>query len=187
MLNEVQEYAMEKFAGDISQVKDFMDGFIKEAAPVSPLSPSGRNPDLEQEKFDFEQRNKGPYGSLRNGFMGEAGKGLGGLLLSLGIGGAGVLYKKINRGNLHVQFLASLEKAIAGNHIIHEAPRDKVMQYANTLFRFAPNVSTDVNVLTAVLTNAIHGDGIDPMTIKTLTDLEGRYAENDSFSPKTYI
>lgn len=174
MLNKVRNYAMEKFAGDMSQVEDFMEGFEKTAASgASPNPPGGDS--------------RSPLGQIRSGFSDQLGKGLGGLFLSLGLGGAGMIYKKVNSNHLHSQFLEALEHAIAGNHIIHEAPKEKVMQYANTLFRFAPNVATDVNVLTAVLTNAIHGDGIDPMTIKTLTDLEGRFTENDSFSPKTYI
>jgi hypothetical protein len=198
MLNKVKELALIKFAGDQEAADEFVKGFIKVAmATEAPRSRSFsastsdvaamRKIELDERKHDFEVRQKGTLGTVRNSFMGELGKGTGNLLVTLGIAGVGSVYKGIQNNNLHTKFLTSLEKAISSNQIIKSAKKEKVLEYANTIFKFAPNVATDVNLLTAILTNSIHGDGIDPMTIKTLTELEGRFSENDSFSPKTYI
>jgi hypothetical protein len=59
-----------------------------------------------------------------------------------------------------------------------DADRGRVKGYADTVFRFAPNVASDVNLLTSILANAVHGESIDPMTIKTLTELENRFTSN---------
>jgi hypothetical protein len=200
MLNKVRQYAMEKFAGDKNLAEDFVKGFAKEAMStprpqtmaqeLKDAATHQLNVDklrLDQSKFDMERKTKDGLGPARSGFMNEVGKGMGNLVLTLGIAGVGKVYNNISMDRLHTKFLAALEKAIQSNHLIGEADRSKVMQYANTLFKFAPNIATDVNVLTSVLSNAIHGEGIDPATIKALTDIEGRFAENDSFSPKTYI
>lgn len=88
---------------------------------------------------------------------------------------------------MHTKFLQTLANAIANSRILREADKEKVIRYGETVFDFAPNVAMDQNLLTAVLTNAIHGDGIDPMTIKTLTELENRHSQNSSFSPKDFI
>jgi hypothetical protein len=185
MLNKVRQYAMEKFAGDKNLAEDFVKGFAKEA--MSTPRPQTMAQELKDAATHMERKTKDGLGPARSGFMNEVGKGMGNLVLTLGIAGVGKVYNNISMDRLHTKFLAALEKAIQSNHLIGEADRSKVMQYANTLFKFAPNIATDVNVLTSVLSNAIHGEGIDPATIKALTDIEGRFAENDSFSPKTYI
>ena len=137
-------------------------------------------------------RAKGPQaketlgGSMIMGLGKALGEGVGGVLISAGIQGVANLASIVGENNLHTKFLESLANAIQSNRIIKEANKDRVRQYAETIFKFAPNVATDPNLLSSILANAIHGEGIDPMTIKTLTDLESRYKENTTFSPKSY-
>lgn len=163
MLEKIKEIAMEKFAGDEQLAEAFVEGFAKEA-------------------FDLGEFNKGVGGAI--------GKGIGGTMIGLGLAGFGKALNNVRMGGLHNQFMASLEHAISTNPVLREADRNKVVGYAETVFKFAPHVSTDANLLSAILANAVHGEVIDPMTIRTLSDLEGRYVENGSsgnFSPKTYV
>lgn len=199
MLQKVREYAMVKFAGDKASVDQFVAGFVKEA--MSSATPPGRNSaadaaklrqteldyELAKDKHEFDVRTRGGLAPMRTGFLSEAGKGMANLAVTLGVAGVGKIYSNIQKGNLHSRFLKAVEKTIASNEMIRNADPKKVMEYANTIFRFAPNVATDVNVLNAVLTNAIHGEVMDTTTLKALTDLESRYTENSSFTPKTYI
>lgn len=162
MLEKVKQYAMEKYAGDETLANEFVEGFQKEAAEAG----------------------------LLNSAIGAVGKGIGGLAVGLGIHGLNQAFAGAERAGLHTQFLGALAKAIAGNRILREAEKQKVEQYAETIFKFAPHVACDPNLLSSILANAIHGEGIDPMTIKTLGDLEGRFIENrgaGGFSPKSYV
>jgi len=193
MLKKVEEYALEKFAGDKDLVKEFVDGFVKSAMANSsgPFSGVGasQSPSFMRNVIN---KAKGPQaketlgGSMIMGLGKALGEGVGGVLISAGIQGVANLASIVGENNLHTKFLESLANAIQSNRIIKEANKDRVRQYAETIFKFAPNVATDPNLLSSILANAIHGEGIDPMTIKTLTDLESRYKENTTFSPKSY-
>jgi hypothetical protein len=172
MLEKVKEYALEKFAGDEGLAEEFVKGFTKEAmaspaqrAATAGGGGGGRLPATIE-------------GSMREGLGKQLGSGLAGLLLSGGVGATAYAMNQVKRSNLHSQFLQSLEQALASNRILREANRDKVKQYAETIFKFAPNVAADVNLLNSILANAVHGEGIDPMTIKTLTELENRFTTN---------
>lgn len=165
---------MEKFAGDTNAVKEFVEGFAKAASFLSASRGSGTN-----------TKSMGDEVVLG---MGEAiGKGMGSLGLALGATAIGTLYGAAKDMNLHNLFLKALERAVNSNTILKEASKERVIQYAETIFKFAPNVATDANLLSSILANAVHGEGIDPMTIKTLTELESKYKDNRSFSPKTYV
>jgi hypothetical protein len=199
MLEQVKQLAMEKFTGDAAQADAFVNSFVKEAmATKGPAGPTGRpygspytNPAAVihgSPTGGGSKLNKDSLkGSMLMGLGGELGKGLGGLLISGGVAGIGAAARMINNDSLHTKFLSALERAISSNRILRESNKEKVHQYAETVFRFAPNVSTDTNILTSVLTNAIHGESMDPATLKMLVELEGRVSDNNSFSPKTYI
>ena len=162
MLKEIRKFGLEKYAGDQKLADEFVNGFIKAA-------------------FDITKFNEG-IGSAID-------KGIGATAIGMGIAGLGMAMKNVEMGALHTQFLTSLEHAIAVNPVLKQADPKRVVDYAETIFKFAPNVSTDANLLSSILANAIHGDGIDPMTIRTLADLESRYSDNkgSTFSPKTYV
>lgn len=185
---------MEKFAGDTTQADAFVNAFVKEAMADQQGSrgrPYG-NPPVTVHNVPTGggggNINKNSLkGSMLMGLGGELGKGLGGLLVSGGVAGIGVAARLINKDSLHTKFLAALERAISTNRILKESNKAKVHQYAETVFKFAPNVATDPNLLSSILANAIHGESMDPMTMKTLVELESRFEDNNAFSPKTYL
>lgn len=175
MLKEVKELGLEKFAGNAELADHFVAGFIsqvmleKEAAAQHTNAP-----------FDAVQE-------LSKGFLSETGKSVGGMAVGMGLSGIAGGVRFVTDHFRYNKFLKALAQAISGSHILQSAPKAKVENYADTIYKFAPNVATDPNLLQSVLTNAVHGDGIDIMTIKSLTDLEGRWSDNSSFSPKTYV
>ena len=123
---------------------------------------------------------------LSGGIAGAMGKGIGGMVTSLGAVGVGSAYKHVANLATHSRFLQALEFAVKHNRNLQEVDRAKILQYAETIFKFAPNVSTDPNILTSTLVNAVLGDGMDIQTIKTLTELEAKYTDNNAFSVKDY-
>lgn len=165
MLEKVKQYAMEKYAGDEKLAAQFVAGFEKQAVDAG----------------------------FASAVTGAVGKGLGGLAVGLGLHGLNQAFSAATQGNLHTKFLEALARAIAMNPRLREEPKERVENYAETIFKFAPHVSCDANLLSTILANAVQGHegaGIDPMTIKTLGDLESRFIENRSagaFSPKTYV
>ena len=182
MLEQVKEYAMKKYAGDLEKVAAFVAGFEKEAATTQTRfnTPTGS---VTTTATPFRD-------SLTDGVLGAVGKGIGGLAVGLGIHGLNTAMGHVQEGQLRTQFLSALASAISSNVVLRQANKAKVEQYAETIFKFAPHVSADPNLLSSILANAIHGEGIDPMTIKTLGDLEGRFLENRSgggFTPKSYV
>lgn len=188
MLDKVREMGMIKFAGDKAAVDHFVDSFVdhmqtKQAGFLDSMLnlPTGQGHQANSSRPADTAAH-----AITKGLSTSIGQGIGGLVLSLGTATAGTLYNNVRSQALHSKFLQALEKAYRNNRILTESPKEKILDYAETIFKYAPNVATDSNLLTSILTNAIHGDGIDPMTIKTLTELEGRYTDNTSFNPKSY-
>lgn len=167
MLNKIKQLGLEKFAGDAVMANAFVQGFTRQA--------------LTKQAFDLSEFNKGVGGAI--------GKGLGATAMGAGLHVLNKAVNSVQMGGLHNQFMSSLEHAVATNPVLKQADHERVLNYAETVFKFAPHVATDANLLSSILANAVHGDGIDPMTIRTLTDLDGKYMENHSstFSPKTYV
>lgn len=208
MLELLHKCAMEHCNGDEALAGHFLNGFLKEAAAgnnaysdwlnAGGARPTkGWDPDIRWIREAATEAVKGGdsapshmAGSFQKGLFEALGKGLSGIGVGLGIHGLSMAASSIGNASLHTSFLQALEKAIAMNPVLKGADKQKTAQYAETVFKFAPHVATDPNLLSSILANAIHGEGIDPMTIKTLGDLEARYVENKSgnlFSPKTYV
>lgn len=182
--NKIKEYALLKFAGDEKATEEFVEGFMKESGILDKALASATSGG-----FDIQKGGKHPdtlAQTINKGFGSSMGQGLGSLAIAAGTASIGSMYNRVHGMALHSKFLQALERAYQGNRILKESSKEKVLQYAETVFKFAPNVATDSNLLSSILANAIHGDGIDPMTIKTLTELEGRYSDNTTFNPKTY-
>lgn len=173
MLNKIAHLGLEKFNGDQQLAGEFVKGFVKQALSMPPAGSLGHH----------------MLGEASGGLASAIGKSLGATGVALGLAGIGAAVNAVSSSSLHTKFLTALETAVQKSVVLRQADPDKVHQYAETVFKFAPNVATDPNLLASILANAIHGDGIDPMTIRTLSDLEGRYAENKSniFSPKKYV
>lgn len=168
VLDKIKELGLSQFPGNDAMADEFVKGFTKQAFG---------GPETFGESFS-----KGVGGGL--------GKGVGGMAVGLGLHGVSAMLNSVRSDRLHTEFLAALQRAIASNPVLKGANKEKVKNYAETVFRFAPNVATDSNLLSSVLANAIHGEGIDPMTVRSLTDLESRYSESLAapiFSPKSYV
>lgn len=180
--NKIRQYGMLKFAGDKQAVEHFVDGFMKEAGLMDILSTATGGGSGQGGIRPADTLGQ----TITKGFGSSMGQGLGSLAVSMGTTSVGSLYNSVKGAALHSKFLQALERAYQGNRILKESPKEKVLQYAETIFKFAPNVATDSNLLSSILANAIHGDGIDPMTIKTLTDLEKVHEGNVTFNPKNY-
>lgn len=189
MLEKIKQLALEKCAGDEKLAAEFLEGFYDEILTKQAAFgiPSG-----DALKGAAGAVGKGLLGLGENAFKsyGEGlGKGLAGVTLGLGVTGLVSSVKSIQNDHLHTEFVAALRQAVSSNPIVRNANKQKVISYAETIFKFAPHVATDANLLSAILANAVHGEGIDPMTIKNLTDLESRYTTTmsaTSFSPKAY-
>lgn len=144
--------------GSVEAGADFVRGFLTETG-------------IEKEAF---------FGSMAEG----AGKALGAAGVGLALGALanrmGGSFDAGQRAQLHVKFQAALNQVKSTNRIVKAADQTKVNSYAETIFRFGPHVAGDANVLASLLANFIQGESIDPMSIKTIVDLEGRYKENVS-------
>jgi len=109
-----------------------------------------------------------------------------GLQLGAGLLGMGIVKgmtstdKAITSYALKSKFESALQQVRTTNKIVKNANPSKVDSYANTLFTFAPHVASDPNILSTLLSNAVLGEGVDPMTMKSISDLEGRYVENNA-------
>lgn len=175
MIDKIEQYASLKFGDDKEAIAEFVAGFTKEASMLESML-----------KSKTDNKGENIQTTVLKGIGSTVGQGVGNLLVTAGIASAGGMINSVKGMALHSKFLQALERAYQTNTILKQAPKEKVLQYAETIFKFAPNISTDSNILSSVLANAIHGEGIYPDTIKMLTDIESRYAENTSFNPKTY-
>jgi hypothetical protein len=179
MNTDVKNYALAKYNGDEELATAFAASFEKAANEDKKSSPAAFGRSLPS----FGE-------SITKGLGEGVGKGISGIVMGLGLHGINGIVNAASSSTLHNAFLLALQKAIASNSTLREADKARVKDYAETIFKFAPHVATDANVLSQVLANAVHGEGVDSMTIKTLGDLESRYMENHSaggFTPKTYM
>lgn len=171
-LQELFAMGMEKYAGDEDKAAAFVEGFVKEAAAF----PSYAVHEML---------------STMPGAFGKAiGAGVGALALGFGAHGLATALSGANTQALKGKFDKAFAEVTAHNPIVQNAEPAKVRSYAETIFKFAPHVACDANLLSSILANAVHGEGIDPMTIRTLADLEGRLVESkkaSNFSPKAYV
>lgn len=162
-LEFLEKYAEEKFASEEERAA-FKDAFVKKASLNGTIGQI------------FET------GAKSSPFVEGAGKALG--ALAIGVIGAG-LAKGLLSGSSAASSIAQktkFEKALQSvkqtNIVVKSADPGKVDAFARTIFSFAPNIAGDPNLLATVLANAIHGESIDPQSIKLLVELEGRFKDN---------
>ena len=84
-------------------------------------------------------------------------------------------------------FERALEEVLISNPILKQEGRPKVEKFAETVFRFAPNVASDPNLLSTVLANAVHGESMDTTTIKSLTELEAKFNQYSDVKPRDFF
>ena len=177
MLEQIKKIAMEKYASE-EELNAFMEGFEKEAS-LSTVFNAFNTIGMGKDGAKYVT------GNLLTENAAKAGVGLGAALLGA------LIYKGVTSGtgaiennSLRSKFEGSLTQAINSNRIIRSADPVKVKQYAETIFKFAPHVAADPNLLNFTLANIVQGEsGIDLVTMKTLTDLEGRYKDNTKSNP----
>jgi hypothetical protein len=173
-IQELYNYSLEKYAGDEEAATQFVVGFMKEASMSRGAAELGWHTINE-----------------------AALKGLGGAAVGIGVGlgihGVSSMMNGVGTSGLHGKFKEAYSKAIAMNPVVAEGHRTepaRVDSYAETIFKFAPHVACDANLLSTVLANAVHGENVDPTIIKSIVDLESKLIEtrkNSLFSPKTYL
>ena len=161
----IYKLGLEKCAGDDDGAREFTIGFLKEAA-------------------DFSFGNE-----VAKGVAGTLGASGAALLAGLAIHGISSGFQNTATHNLRGRFEAALKTAVASNPLLQSADPERLNSYAETMFKFAPHIASDPNLLSNILSSAIHGESMDLTTIRTLADLESRYTEtkkNALFTPKLY-
>lgn len=78
------------------------------------------------------------------------------------------------------EFENAFKESMDNSEILQQDPI-KSRKMAETIFRVAPTMSGDSNLLTNILNNAIHGDSMDLQTVKVLTELEEKHNKNRNF------
>lgn len=171
-IKDLKKKALEKL-GSEEKAQAFIDGFVETI--------------LKEASFmDHDLSNRTVGTEVIGGIAGGAAKSVGGAVGGAAVKGIVHLLSGASKLGNYSRFLQSLEKAISMNKVLKGAPKAKVMDYAETIYNFAPSVATDPNMLSSILANAIHGDGIDPMTIRTLTELDSRYREGSFSNPRNF-
>jgi hypothetical protein len=165
--------------GNDEQADQFMQGMMTKlaaatAAPDIPSGDRGSKPGIS-----FES-------SFTKGIGESAGRAVAGGIAAVGIAGIAAIASQFKDKALYRKFLQALNEATQTNRVLKGADKNKLMNFAHTIFKFAPHVATDPNLLSTILSNAIHGESIDPMTVKTLTELENRYRDVTGFDPKRW-
>lgn len=176
--DKIWERALERF-GSEEKADAFVEGFAKEASIWDTA--------IEQPGVGQNAKPAKTLGmNIMDNMSGSIGKGIGNALLNTAVLGVGRVVNGVKGLVRYEDFLQAVEKAIASNKILKGADRNKVLAYAETIYKFAPHVALDPNMLSSVLANAVHGEGIDPMTIRTLSELEAKYQDNTAFLPKNF-
>jgi hypothetical protein len=164
----VREHAMTKFASE-EEVNTFMEGFEKEAG------------------FSGQMGKYITNGGANDVIL-KAALGLGAALAGVGVvKGINSASSMASNYQLRGKFDLALSQVMANNRVVKDADPVRAKSYAETIFKFAPHVASDPNLLSSILANSVLGEGVDSQTIKSLTDLEGRYKENNSSQPLTGI
>lgn len=162
------------------EIKDFKDGLVKGASEALGSTEKG------EAYADGILKTASAEELLKLAFWGDIGAGAGkaigagvvGLALGALAGRVGSVFDQAERAQMHVRFTNALASVKATNRIVKAADQTKINSYAETIFKFAPHVAGDPNVLASLLANVIQGESIDPMTIKTLVELENKYIQN---------
>lgn len=178
---QLRKEAQEKLGMNEAQADAFVNGFVKEAAGFDSFY------NKQDTESSLSTRAVGHFAGEAIGSLGKSiGGGVGNLVVNTAVAGVAGLIGSAKDAVLYRKFTEALKQVIEGNRIVRNADRTKVMSYAETIFKFAPHVAADANVLTQLLSNAIHGEGVDPNTIETITRLEERHGGARGFQPKTF-
>lgn len=174
---ELVKEAASTFYTNEEELEAFMSGFEKEAQGnlfgAAGIGDFFRSPQFKENIAS---------GLATGGARALAGLGVG-LLGAAIVKGVNATSHRLDSAQLRANFEIALNKVREGNRVVKGAKPERVTEYANTIFKFAPNVAADPNLLSSILANAVLGEGIDPQTIKVLTELESRFKETNSSQP----
>lgn len=170
LYDHIRAKALETY-GNEEEAEQFVNGFMTKAAGI----------------WDASGKEYSLGSSVIKGTGESLGRSVVGGVASLGIAGIGAIAGAIKDHGLYNKFLNSLNEVMRTNSVVKEADKKKVIDFGNTIFKFAPHVATDPNLLSTILSNAIHGESIDPTTIKTLMELESRFREMKTFDHKAWM
>lgn len=175
----IEKIAAEKFPDSKEDAEKFIEGFLDKMAAWQNPREGGFDGGGKDGKIGFG-------GHLTKGLGEQLGKGLMGTAVGLGVAGVAKLVSGVQSQALHNSFLQALIQATQMNVLLKKTDKEKLRSYGETLFRFAPHVATDPNMLAHLLSNAVQGDGMDAQTIRLAADLENRYQQNTAVDTRNY-
>lgn len=87
--------------------------------------------------------------------------------------------KAVGNAADRLKFERTLKTVIERNVILQQEDYEKVKSFADTIYRYGPNIAQDPNILANVLTHSVRGESMDVETMRAVTDLEKRYLDNN--------
>lgn len=140
--------------------------------------------------FDVVRRVAGDHAvQARAGqeIMGTAGKAAIAMMAGAGLYGINRVVRSAEGEVTRSRFEAALRTCLSSNdsagQIIKSTPPEKVRSLANTIFNYAPNVASDVNLLKTLLATFVNSDGMDSTTIRSLQELEMNRQKINTWKP----
>ena len=119
--------------------------------------------------------------------MGTAGKAALAMMAGAGLYGINRVVRSAEGEVTRSRFEAALRTCLSSNdsagQIIKSAPPEKVRSLATTIFNYAPNVASDVNLLKTLLATFVNSDGMDSTTIRSLQELEMNRQKINTWKP----
>lgn len=94
---------------------------------------------------------------------------------------SGMLNKKIPRRNL-----TFISKLMQTDQILKSRPPERIASHYGTMFRVAPSISLDANVVASFLRESTAFETMSTVTIKSLLDLEKAIAETADRKQQAY-
>lgn len=140
--------------------------------------------------FDVVRRVAGDHAvQARAGqeIMSTAGKAAIAMMAGAGLYGINRVVRSAEGEVTRSRFEAALRTCLSSNdsagQIIKSTPPEKVRSLANTIFNYAPNVASDVNLLKTLLATFVNSDGMDSTTIRSLQELEMNRQKINTWKP----
>lgn len=186
-IHDLKKQASEYYGLNDDEANAFVEGFLKEAqVGISTNSAAGK-PTPKFPKVDRPRHElSGLYDGATSGLGQAIGKGVGAMALNGLVSGVANLVSSAHNAGQYRQFTEALKRVIETNRIVKNADREKVLSYAETIFKFGPHVAADANVLSTILAGCVHGEGVDANTIEMIGRMEERYKGRGGFQPKTF-
>lgn len=160
------------------------------------LSIAGEGMDKQAGVWDSIGRSFKTVGKNSDGLARDIARGAADKATNIAIAGLAGLglhnYLKSRRNAETIGQFADYQNALATvagrNERLANENSERLNELGNSIFKFAPTVASDPNVLETVLDNAVQYDGLDPQTVRSLQELEERYRKmNEVPAPRTLI